>query len=539
VEILQEGETAMGSVAQAFIPVTVDLFGVSVTVGEALIVLGAVFSMVSASNASILAASGIGSLMGRQGHAPRPLARIHKRYGTPFWSVVAVTGTIVAMIVAFIMLLGEHGVAGHLLGLERLTGFATFNLLVPLAIVNIALIYSRRNLPDITRGFRVPGVPVVPALGVVANLALISQLPFWGMVVGVGVVLTLLVAYLAWGGAPEIDELYEQVREPTPVEPTGTAGAADGEAPSAETVPGERFRILVPIARPRRAERYVRLAGLVGRVRSDAPLVQVVTVTEIPDQTPYELAADTARKRADRIETHLDGADLDIEYAVEGHTCRDVAFDIVQTARTDEADLILMGYPEEHPEVAEAVEYRTPCDVLYNSGFTEDPESTMDVLNVGVGGGPHHEALLPLADALGSEGREVHLISVEPSEGPTDKSEDPADTLSAFENTETVQVHNVRAATIAEGLVSTARENGGVLLIGVSRDRRLRRWVFGSTPDRVIDLASSEDGVAVVVYASTSGVTQHIEDYLFPVYKYVRRIGRTPDTTRDEDAVES
>jgi len=48
--------------------------------------------MVSASNASILAASGIGSLMGRQGQAPRPFSRIHRQYGTPFWSVASATG---------------------------------------------------------------------------------------------------------------------------------------------------------------------------------------------------------------------------------------------------------------------------------------------------------------------------------------------------------------------------------------------------------------------------------------------------------------
>jgi amino acid transporter len=63
--IAREGETAMGRVAASFLG----------SIGTSLIVAGAVFSMVSASNASILAASGIGSLMGRRGQAPRPLRR--------------------------------------------------------------------------------------------------------------------------------------------------------------------------------------------------------------------------------------------------------------------------------------------------------------------------------------------------------------------------------------------------------------------------------------------------------------------------------
>ncbi|MDY7082731.1 MAG: APC family permease, partial [Halobacteria archaeon] len=52
--VAQQGETAMGKVAEAFLG----------SIGMNLIVAGAIFSMVSASNASILAASRIGYLMG-------------------------------------------------------------------------------------------------------------------------------------------------------------------------------------------------------------------------------------------------------------------------------------------------------------------------------------------------------------------------------------------------------------------------------------------------------------------------------------------
>ncbi|MDY6779790.1 MAG: APC family permease, partial [Halobacteria archaeon] len=129
--IAREGETAMGRVAAGFLG----------PLGRSLIVAGAVFSMVSASNASILAASGIGSLMGRQGQAPRPLSRIHPKYNTPFWSVVTATATIVALITIFIGVFPAHGgivpaditltlpVIGSKtltdLGLTSLTGFAT------------------------------------------------------------------------------------------------------------------------------------------------------------------------------------------------------------------------------------------------------------------------------------------------------------------------------------------------------------------------------------------------------------------------------
>lgn len=387
--VAEEGETAMGLVAEGFLGPP----------GQALIVAGAVFSMVSASNASILAATGIGSLMARRGQAPRPLFRIHSDYGTPFWSVVTVTATIVAMIVFFIGLFpAENAPLGLDLGLTALTGFATLNLLLPLSVVNAALIVHRRRFPDVERGFRVPGVPVVPALGILANLALIYNLPVRGVVTGIALVAVLLVAYLTWGGAPEVEELLREVvpAERGGTEPATAAGesgsganpATEGAAETSEEseTSGERFRVLVPIARPERAPGYVRLAAALGRGREREPFVQVLNVTEIPDQTPHEVVAETAQGRADRIADALADESLDVEYSVEGHTSRDVAFDVVQTARNGDADLILMGYPDEHPGLTEAVEYDAPCDVVFAAGFDDvDPDSIATV-TVGAGG---------------------------------------------------------------------------------------------------------------------------------------------------------
>jgi APA family basic amino acid/polyamine antiporter len=509
--IARQGETAMGSVAAAFLG----------PIGQSLIVAGAIFSMVSASNASILAASGIGSLMGRQGQAPRPFSRIHPKFSTPFWSVMAATGTIVALIVVFIGLFPHDGGPIPLsldlpaavpllggtdllnLGLEPLTGFATLNLLVPLSIVNVALIYSRRRFPDVERGFRVPGVPVVPILGILANLALITNLPPKGVVWGVLLIVATLVAYLLWGGAPDVEELFQEVVEPEP--PSETAAVENGD----------RYRVLVSVARPERAPTYAKLAALVGNTRGEDPIVHVLNVTEIPEQTPYEAVSDAAEGRARRIEELLDDAEIDAEYTVEGHICQDVGFDIVQTARDEVADQILMGYPEEHTQVAEHVEYKAPCGVLFVSGFTDPTD--VEIVNIGAGGGPHHTAVLPLIERLGENGADINVINVDP-EG-AGRAETPETTLAALSGAPEVRVQNISAATVAEGLVATAKDNGGILVIGATRTRRLRRWVFGSTPDRVISLADGA-GVPVIVYAGPRGVQGPLEDYVYPIYRY-------------------
>ena len=495
--VLQAGETAMGKVAAAFLG----------PAGQALIVAGAVFSMISASNASVLAASGIGSLMGQQGQAPRRFSRIHPEYGTPFWSVATCTGVIVALIVAFLAVFPHQGSAlfGVHLGLEPLTGFATLNLLLPLSAVNLALIYSRRKYPDMDRPLTVPLVPVVPALGIVANLALIYNLPTAGVVIGAALIVVMIAAYLAWGGNPAREELAEEVVPPA---------AADG----AEL--DDRYTVVVPLARPSRAPGHVRLAETLASAVADDPFVQVVNVTELAEQTPQELVNETAEKRADAIRDELAAVDVDVDYSVEGHLCRDVAFDIVNTARDDQADLIVMGYPEEHREITEAVEYKAPCDVVFASDAPAD--GRIPALTVGAGGGPHHRGALTLAGALGTRGTNLNLVNVRPSGG-SGTEEDIDESAGQLPSEVAVDSRTVDAATIAEGLVDVAREDGSVLMVGASRTRRLQQWILGSTPDRVVRRAA-EEGVPVLVYAAAPGTTGWFTDRGFTAYRFVRKL---------------
>jgi nucleotide-binding universal stress UspA family protein len=515
--------------------------------------------------------------MGRQGQAPRRFSRIHPVYGTPFWSVTTATALIVGLIVVFMTLFGEHGyiapipvglefsLAGttlaleeFVLGLSPLTGFATLNLLLPLAVINGVLIASRRKFPDIERGFSVPGVPVVPVIGIVANLALIYNLPQGGIVTGVLLIVALLAVYVVWGGAPDVEELIHEVSapagpatdvisegpaapageadEPQPAERGGEPGepeaAANGAEPAEPTEPAEpaepaesagavaetdRPRVLVPVARPHRAARYVEVAATFGRALGENPVVQLLNVLQLPDQTPHEVGADDALKRAELIREELGKREFGVEYTVEAHTSRDVGFDIVQTARNDDADLIVMGYPEEHREITEKVEYDAPCDVM----FLSDVESgDLSVINVGAGGGPHHLASLRLVRALEDAGSAVNVIEVDPT-GEAGTAEVLGATLDELTGVD-VQTQSVSSSSVAEGLVSTAAGNGGVLIVGASRTRRLRRWIFGGTPDRVVQLASAE-GVPVVVYAGESGIHSWLQDRLVPITRYLLR----------------
>ncbi|WP_267639951.1 amino acid permease [Haloarchaeobius amylolyticus] len=521
---LTAGETAMGTVAKAFIG----------PIGQWVIVAGAVFSMISASNASILAGSGIGYLMGRRGQAPRDLSRVHPDYETPLYAVGAVTGAIVALIAVFVWLLGAGGPV-HI-GLAGLTNFATLNLLAPLAVVNVALVYSRRRHPDLDRPFEVPFGSVLPVVGVVANVALIGFLAVKGMrfgsapegaqfvtavggttvallpsvlglVAGVVVEVVAVAAYLAWGGEADVEDLVSEVETPEPAD-EAAATTADEDA----------FTVLVPVERVQNAATFGRIAARLGRKAGTDTVVRFLRVTQVPDQTPTDAVDEVAAERASRLTEALDDADLAVSYEVDAHVSRDLGYDIVSTARDVDADRIVMGYPEKNVAAVEKVEYDAPCDTVFVDGEMADAD--FDRVVVGAGAGPHHEALLASAPSLVQSGGQVHVVSVVPR-GNDGTPEDAAETTAAFDEA-TVEHHDVHSSDVATSLVLAAEEHDAVLLVGASRTRRLRRWVFGSTPDRVVERAD-EAGVPVLVYAAESGAQRRLEEWSFPVYRYLRR----------------
>jgi nucleotide-binding universal stress UspA family protein len=423
--------------------------------------------------------------------------------------------------------------------LIALSGCATPNLSLTLAVVSLAFIVHRRRSRHIQRGVLVPGVPLVPVLGIVANLGLVYNLPRRGVAVGLILTGVLIVAYLVWGGAPDIEELIREVPSPeATAASTGATGVpvADQVESESESVPtgetaetdeAEPFRVLIPVARPENAPKYLQLADVLASGSNRDVVGTVLTVTQIPEQTPHEVVSDIAAERAARIRVVLAADEHPVEYTVTAHTCRNIAFDINETARDQGTDLILMGYPEENEEITRQVEYGAPCDVVFSSGYEGDP---IETVNVGAGGGPHHRAALSVVRVLSQQGADINIITVNPAG--EEPAEDPAATVSGLDGIEDLRIRTVEAGTIADGLVDTVVETGGLLVIGASRDRRFRQWVFGSTPDAVIETARAAD-VPVIVYASQSGVYERFEDYLFPIYRFLRRLiqrrGATPE----------
>lgn len=126
--------------------------------------------------------------MSRDGLMPRALAKVHPKFKTP-WINTLIVGVLVSA-------------AAAVYDINQLGDLTSVGTLVAFGLVCFSVIWLRAKRPDLPRHFRVPGYPVIPAIGVVlcfvlayigveaairiwflwfilATIALYFILPFW------------------------------------------------------------------------------------------------------------------------------------------------------------------------------------------------------------------------------------------------------------------------------------------------------------------------------------------------------------------------
>ena len=69
------------------------------------------------------------------------------------------------------------GVSAMFMPLTDLAELVSIGTLFALVLVAIGVLLLRRTRPDLERAFRCPGVPVVPALAILASVYLMLNLP--------------------------------------------------------------------------------------------------------------------------------------------------------------------------------------------------------------------------------------------------------------------------------------------------------------------------------------------------------------------------
>jgi amino acid transporter len=146
---------------------------------------GAVISIFSVTLVCLYGQTRILFAIGRDGMLPGVFSRVNPRTHTPVFNTLVVA-SVVALLAGFVPL-------------SSLWDMVSIGTLCAFIVVSTGVIVLRVRRPDLPRGFRVPGYPVVPVLSIAACLYILSGLHWYTYLWFLGWVAVVLVFYLLWG----------------------------------------------------------------------------------------------------------------------------------------------------------------------------------------------------------------------------------------------------------------------------------------------------------------------------------------------------
>jgi amino acid transporter/nucleotide-binding universal stress UspA family protein len=472
--VANNGEVSMGRAAQYYLG----------DFGFYVIIAGALFSMLSAANATILAGSRVKLAMSRRDHLPPAYEKLHPSLNTPYKAVLLTGGLIFLFIAVFTVAFGGvpgsegggHGGGGPLhLGIEALAHFADFMLLTGLIVVNFAVIRSRQKHPDLDRPFEVPAVPWVPIVAVLANLALLVNVEFTSLVLGLGAeAIGVALWFAIIGGGPPDEKLEEEA--PTVV--------TEGHARKRD------YQILVPIANPDHAEQMMRTA--IDIARDNDGEVMLLSVVPLPDQTPLSEGEQYVPERREVLDSALSHADDEVPVAGTVRIAHHVDTAILHTIQQYGSDAVLMGWhATDHPRrdkvlgsIVDEVARRADCDVLVER-IAEDGSADVDSILLPTAGGPNAAYAATIARAIArTNDAGVELLRCLGGGDDRQQAEalmdETAAELEDVEFTKTV----VDADDVVDEIVDRSAGHD-LTIIGATREGILQRLVFGDIPEEV------------------------------------------------------
>jgi len=165
--------------------------------GALVILIAGIMGLITTMNAFVIGASRLMLGMAREGVLPGFLARIHRRYGTPYWAIMVIT------------LFGILGAIFQQLFL--VFQIASSAILVAYILVIISFFVLRKRKPNMERPYTVPAYPLTPIIAIFGSVLafLFSLVAFeswvhWAIFVGMTIV--GLLYYFAFVKSREIKD---------------------------------------------------------------------------------------------------------------------------------------------------------------------------------------------------------------------------------------------------------------------------------------------------------------------------------------------
>jgi APA family basic amino acid/polyamine antiporter len=144
-------------------PVSHAMILAGLNIAATIISIGAICGLTTVLIVLLYGQSRIFFSMSRDGLLPGIFSHIHPRLRTPYWSSL-----LIGVVVALVAGLTPIDVVAELTNIGTLAAFV---------LVSLAVLILRRTQPNLRRSFRVPLVPWIPIISMIASFILIISLP--------------------------------------------------------------------------------------------------------------------------------------------------------------------------------------------------------------------------------------------------------------------------------------------------------------------------------------------------------------------------
>ena len=470
--------------------------------GIVLIVIAAMFALISTANAGILTASRYPFALSRDNLLPTFFGSVNDRFRTPVTAIL-ITGGVMLFVVVVLPVDEIAKTAG------------AFQIVVYILVCLSLLAFRRRDPEWYEPEFRSPLYPWVQIFGVISGVFIITQMELLPQAGGVGIALLGGAWYYLYA-RPRIDRsgiMSEEIVDI--VEPPG-----DGEKP---------YRILVPVATPETDRGLLRLAAARAAEYEHAELVAMNVVT-VPEQTSLEQEVRYEQARIERQQRLLDEArefaqELGIGLRTHAIVGRDVGETVLDVIDHEDADCVVMGWSGVRKRrdrvlgsnIDQIIE-RAPCEVM----LVRQRGETVGNTAAFVSEGPYETEVAEKAAAFvrSEDGASLTLVNIQrPNEGESEadaleRGRNYIEDVAARAGVEDFDMEVITSDEVESTLVDTANEYDTVV-IGLSRATSVEEILTHAISDTIGD---EVDGKIIAVRGD-EGTTRSLKTAL------ARRLG--------------
>lgn len=160
------------------------------SVGALIMIVGALFSVSGSDEAGVLATARLSYAMSISGLFPRIFSRRHKKYKTPYMSLI------VQAIIAF--------VASSFYGVQNLITFSVFNLAFAYLLTSLSLLVVKKG-----KGVNLIGREIIPWAGVAVSLFLLYSTSIYDKLVGSAIIIGGIFLYVFFSPKEDVKHLKE------------------------------------------------------------------------------------------------------------------------------------------------------------------------------------------------------------------------------------------------------------------------------------------------------------------------------------------